>query len=657
MKTRRAVLLALLAPGALFLFAQQNHNASTIAPPENLVLQNIPTLPASIAETAGRYADYRFALPTDWHPERRELLISTRFGNTPQLHLLQMPAGARQQLTFFSEPVYYGKYHPKGGDYIVFSKDIGGGEWYQLFRYDVATGESTLLTDGKSRNELGPWSTSGDQTAYTSTRRTGHDTDLWTMNPADPKTDHLLAQLSGGGWQPQDWSPDDKQILLLEYISINQSYLWLVNTSTGEKTTLTPRSNGEQISYNNARFSKDGKGIYVSTDQGSEFHRLVYLDLATKQTKVLTQNIAWDVDEFALSWDGRKIAFITNEEGLGKLHLLDTATGQELPAPKLPSGIIEDLAWHRNNRDLAFSITSARSPYDCYSLDVTTGEVTRWTHSETAVPTAEFPEAELVRWKTFDGKMISGFLYRPPAKFSGKRPIMVIIHGGPEGQSRPAFLGRNNYFLNELGIALLYPNVRGSTGYGKTFTKLDNGFLREGTYKDINALFDWIATRPDLDPDRIAIMGGSYGGHMTLAISTFYSNRIRCSIDIVGMSNLVTFLEHTEAYRRDLRRVEYGDERDPKMHDFLEKIAPMNHIDMIRKPMLVVAGQNDPRVPVSESNQIFAALKTQGTPVWYMVAKDEGHGYQKKSNADFQFYASIAFLQKYLLMDSNSAAY
>ncbi len=211
--------------------------------------------------------------------------------------------------------------------------------------------------------------------------------------------------------------------------------------------------------------------------------------------------------------------------------------------------------------------------------------------------------------------------------------------------------------LNELGIALVWPNVRGSTGYGKTFSKLDNGFLREGTYKDINALFDWIGTRPDLDADRIAVMGGSYGGHMTLAISTFYSNRIRCSIDIVGMSNLVTFLEHTEAYRRDLRRAEYGDERDPKMRTFLEKIAPMNHVDMIRKPMLIVAGQNDPRVPVSESNQIFAALKTQGTPVWYMVAKDEGHGYQKKSNFDFEQYASIAFLQKYLLMDSNSAAY
>jgi dipeptidyl aminopeptidase/acylaminoacyl peptidase len=237
----------------------------------------------------------------------------------------------------------------------------------------------------------------------------------------------------------------------------------------------------------------------------------------------------------------------------------------------------------------------------------------------------------------------------PPAKFGGKRPVLIDIHGGPEGQSRPGFLGRNNYYLDEMGIALLYPNVRGSTGYGKSFTKLDNGFLREDSYKDINALFDWIATRPDLDPERIAVTGGSYGGHMTLAVSTFYSGRIRCSIDVVGMSNLVTFLEHTEAYRRDLRRVEYGDERDPRMRAFLERIAPMNNVEKIRKPMLVVAGKNDPRVPLSESEQIAHALKEHGTPVWFLMAKDEGHGYQKKANQDFEFYASVLFLQDYLL--------
>ena len=295
-------------------------------------------------------------------------------------------------------------------------------------------------------------------------------------------------------------------------------------------------------------------------------------------------------------------------------------------------------------------MNNAHGPGDCYSLDATTGKIERWTTSETAVKTDAFPEAELVKWKSFDGKMISGFLYKPPAtKFPGKRPVLVVIHGGPEGQSQPTFLGRNNYYLNELGIALIYPNVRGSTGYGKTFSLLDNGSNRDDTYKDINALFYWIATRPDLDADRICVTGGSYGGHMTLAVSTFYSDRIRCSVDVVGMSNLVTFLEHTEAYRRDLRRVEYGDERDPKMREYLEKIAPMNNIEKIKKPMLVVAGKNDPRVPVSESEQIVAALKKQDTPVWFVIGKDEGHGFRKKTNLDFQFYATVEFLEEYLL--------
>jgi dipeptidyl aminopeptidase/acylaminoacyl peptidase len=643
---KRIVLLALvLVATGLCVRAQE----ATVTPPESLVLDGVPKIPATLADTAGRYGSYRAASLADWHPVRREMLIATRFGDTPQLHAVKMPEGARQQLTFFPDAVTNGRFHPKTGDYIVFSKDIGGGEWYQLYRYDVKSGDVTLLTDGKARNLLGPWSSKGDRIAYMSTRRTGKDTDLWVMDPSDPKSDHLLTQLEGGGWEPLDWSPDDKHILLEEELSINESYLWLVDTATGAKTAFTPRDNKEKISYGDAHFSKDGKGIYVTTDKDFEFHRLAYLDLASKTHKYLTSNIPWDVAMFDLTEDGKRIAFATDEDGVSVLHVLDTASGKESRVPKLPNGVITGMRWHHNGNDLGFSLNNARDPGDCYSLDANTGKLERWTSSETAVKTDDFPEAELVKWKSFDGKMISGFLYKPAAKFTGKRPVMVMIHGGPEGQSQPTFLGRFNYLLNELGIALIYPNVRGSTGYGKTFSLLDNGFQREDTYKDINALFDWIAERPDLDTERIAVMGGSYGGHMTLAVSTFYSSRIRCSVDIVGMSNLVTFLEHTEAYRRDLRRVEYGDERDPKMREFLERIAPMNNLEKIKKPMIVIAGKNDPRVPVSESQQIADGLKKQGTPVWLMIAKDEGHGYRKKPNLDYQFYATVEFLQQYLL--------
>jgi dipeptidyl aminopeptidase/acylaminoacyl peptidase len=625
----------------------------TIAPGENLVVDGVPAIPASLVETAGRYGSYRSATLADWSPTRREMLITTRFADTAQLHLVKMPGGERQQLTFFADAVGSGRFHPNGGDYIVFAKDIGGGEWYQLYRYDMTSGDVTLLTDGKSRNLMGPWSSGGDQIAYMSTRRTGKDTDLWVMNPAEPKSDRLLTKLEGGGWGPEDWSPDDSKILLKEQISLNEAYLWLVDTKTGEKTALMPNGTkrGDEIAYGDARFSKDGKGIYVTTDAGAEYMNLAYMEINRPEARyIITGSEAkWDVERFDLSHDGQLIAYVKDEDGLSVIHVRRTANQVEIPLRNVPVGVVTNLRWHPNGHELGLSLTNARGPGDCYSYDVTTGKLERWTTSETPVKTDAFPQAELVRWKSFDGAEITGFLYKPPEKFTGKRPALVVIHGGPEGQSQPTFLGRSNYYLNELGIALIYPNVRGSTGYGKTFSLLDNGFKREDTYKDINALFDWIGARPDLDAEHIAVTGGSYGGHMTLAVSTFYSERIRCSVDIVGMSNLVTFLEHTEAYRRDLRRVEYGDERDPKMREFLEKIAPMNNIEKIKKPMFVIAGKNDPRVPVSESQQIADALKKQGTRVWLLIAKDEGHGYRKKGNQDFQFYATVEFLREYLL--------
>jgi Tol biopolymer transport system component len=287
MKKRQLLLLAGMLLAAMYVSAQE----AVIAPPENLIVDGVPQIPASLVETAGRYGSFRSANLADWRPVKREMLIATRFAETPQLHLMKMPEGARRQLTFFADSVGAGRFHPNGGDYIVFAKDIGGGEWYQLYRYDMKAGNVTLLTDGKSRNLPGPWSSDGDRIAYMSTRRTGKDTDLWAMNPDDPQTDHLLTQLAGGGWQPEDWSPDDKKIILKEEISINESYLWLVDTTTGEKIELTPRNAAEKVSYGEARFSKDGKGIYITTDRDSEFRRLAYLDLATKQPSYLTKSI------------------------------------------------------------------------------------------------------------------------------------------------------------------------------------------------------------------------------------------------------------------------------------------------------------------------------------------------------------------------------
>jgi dipeptidyl aminopeptidase/acylaminoacyl peptidase len=633
------ILLATLA------FAQSDE----VAPNENLVAEGIPKIPASLAESVGRYSEFRAAAFASWHPGHREMLIETRFADTYQVHQVKFPGGARTQLTFFPDRVANAIYQPVNGDSFVFVKDVGGGEFFQLYRYDLASGGITLLTDGKSRNTGPHWSYQGDRIAYGSTQRNGNDVDIWVLNANDPSSAHMLAQMDGGGWGVSDWSPDGAQCLITNYISAAESYVWLIDVASGKKELLTPKA-AETVAYSNARFARNGKGVYLTSDQDSEFQRLVYTDLASRKTEVLTPDLKWDVDEFDLSKDGRWIAFDSNEDGISVLHVLDTKTGKEIPSPKLPVGVFGGIQWRDNSREIALSLSTASQPSDVYSVDMASGKVERWTFSETGgLNTSGFSQPQLVHWKSWDARAISAFLYKPPAKFAGKRPVIIDIHGGPEGQVRPDFLGRDNYFINELGIAMIYPNVRGSIGYGKTFQKLDNGFLREGSYKDINSLLDWIQTQPDLDAGKVMITGGSYGGFMTLAVATNYNDRICCSVDVVGPSNLVTFLEHTSGYRQDLRRVEYGDERDPKMREFLEQIAPANKARNITKPLFVIAGQNDPRVPASESSQMVKIVRQNGTPVWWLLGKDEGHGFGKKKNRDFQFYATVMFVKEYLL--------
>jgi len=507
-----------------------------------------------------------------------------------------------------------------------------------------------LLTDGKSRNTGARWAKSGRRLAYTSTRRNGRDNDIYVLDPADPKTDRLLVEVNGGGWSVQDWAPDESRLLLLEYISINESYVHLADTKTGAKTLLTPKG-PENVVFGQAQFAMDAKSVFVTTDKNSEFRNLARIDLATGIVTSLTSHLHWDVDDFDLSPDGRTIAFLTNEDGVSILHLLNARTGKEMPAPKLPGGVIGRIKWHEKGRELAFLLSAAHSPSDVYSVDVKTGQVERWTESETGgLDPAGFVDPELVRLKSFDGLSISAFVYRPDAKkFPGKRPVLINIHGGPEAQSRPIFQARNNYLLNELGVAIVFPNVRGSDGYGKTFLTLDNGFKREDSVKDIGVIINWVRGDPRFDGERIGVIGGSYGGYMVLACMVHYNDLLCCGVDVVGISNFLTFLKNTQDYRRDLRRVEYGDERDEKMREFLNRISPTTNVDKIKKPLFVVQGKNDPRVPLTESEQMVKAIRDNGGKVWYLMAKDEGHGFQKKKNQDFQFLATILFLREFLL--------
>jgi dipeptidyl aminopeptidase/acylaminoacyl peptidase len=651
-----STLLALLLSSSLIL-AQSG--SGEIIPPESLSVEGVPKIPASLAEELRPYFAIRWAAFSSWHPTRREMLIRTQPGQTQQIHLLKAPGEAPKQLTFFDDPVSYTAYQPKTGAYFVFSKDEDGNQRYRNYRYDFETGRTTLITHGKTRETGGLLSNAGDRMIYTSASvrklkaLLGGEpvaAEIHVQDPLKPETDRVITTLDGVGWIVSDWSPDDRKALLLQHVSFNERYLWLLDVTSGEKTLLTSKDGAEDVFYGGGIFSKDGKGIYTTTDRGSEFHRLTYMDLSTRQQTVLSNHIKWDIDGYTLSPDGKTIAASANENGFFILHLFDTATGQEKPQPSLPVGSIYDVQWHKNGRDLGFTLVSARSTPDAYSLDTETGKVERWTTSATAgFDVKSFVEPEIVHWKSFDDRVIPGLLYRPPAKFTGRRPVIIDIHGGPEDQAHPVFMGWSNYLLNELGIASIFPNVRGSAGYGKTFLKLDNGFLREDAYKDIGALLDWIREQPGLDADRVMLVGASYGGHMTLAAATLYNERIRCSMPITGPSNLVTFLKTTARWRRDLRRVEYGDERDPKMRSFLERIAPVNNAQKITKPVFFIYGRNDPAVPLSEAKQMVAAVRKNRAHVWYIVAKNEGHGFAKKRNDDFLIYTAVTFMKEYLL--------
>ncbi|MBV9294348.1 MAG: S9 family peptidase, partial [Acidobacteriaceae bacterium] len=588
--------------------------------PSNLKPDGLPEIPRAVFDEVNRYTESRSAFLLDWHPARREILISTRFGDVPQLHRVAMPGGDRQQLTFFPDSVSEGLFNPANGDEIVFMKDIGGGEFYQLYLEDLRSGQITMLTSGgHSRNTTPIWSRDGGKIAYSSTARDGQNADIWIVDPHDPKSARILLQTNEPGWAVSDWSQDGKQMLLALFRSAVVTELHLLNVDTAQKTKLGPAA--PESGWSNAKFANDGKGAYLISNVGSDYNQLAYFDFTSKILTVIRPSLHWNVDELEVSRDGRYAAYLANEDGYEKLHILDAQSRKDTPLPNIPAGVLADLHWRPVGHEIGFTLNSAHTPGDVYSLNIDSNEIARWTYSETGgLNAAQFSEPKLIHWKSFDSLTVSGFLYPAASKFTGARPVIVDIHGGPEGQSQPLYMGPRNYYLNELGITIIFPNVRGSTGYGKNFLNLDNGLRREDSVKDIGALLDWIKTQPDLDANRIMVTGGSYGGYMTLATMTHYSDRVRCAVEAVGISNFRTFLEHTEAYRRDLRRVEYGDERDPKMRDFFETISPLNNASKITKPMFIIAGRNDPRVPYTEGEQMTQALEEHNVPVWFLMA-------------------------------------
>ena len=627
----------------------------------NRTSENIPEIPAALVEQLNRYQNTRGAGLAGWTKDGC-LLISTRFAETAQAHRVCQPLGMREQLTFYPEPI--GGITPSPAkawrDGFVFAKDKGGDEFSQLYWFDYPTRSTTLLSDGKrSQNGGTTLSRDGGLMAYSSTARNGTDRDVWLRNTRNGETKLLVD--AGGNWTPMDFSPDGSRLLVMKYVSAAESYPGEVDVATG-KLTLFPVDGGK-ASFGRFAFAPDGKAVYFVSDeplQGKpqEFKTLRYHDPDSGTFEGLTADIPWDVGGFTIADDGRHLAFTTNEDGISKLRVLSLPSHKEIALPALPIGVIGGLSFSPDGKRLALTMNSATSPSDVHVIDLAAATLTRWTQSEVGgLDASKFVAPTLVRYPTFDQvdgrqRTIPAFYYKPskPSK-SGKYPVVINIHGGPEGQSLPTFNATAQYLANELGVAMLVPNVRGSSGYGKTYLALDNADKREDSVKDIGALLDWIANQPELDASRIGVMGGSYGGYMVLSSLMHYSDRIRAGVDVVGISHFGTFLKNTENYRRDLRRAEYGDERDPAMNAVFEKISPLNHAHKITSPLFVAQGRNDPRVPWTEAEQIVKAVRSNGQPVWYLLYADEGHGFAKKANSDWFGAATILFWQQNLLND------
>ncbi|HEX2762742.1 MAG TPA: prolyl oligopeptidase family serine peptidase [Allosphingosinicella sp.] len=640
----RLLLLACGLPAAVAALAQGPN--WIVDKPAAIVADGIPSIPGELAEKTRPYMEFRTASLDGWNPRSRSLVISTRFANTSQLHEVRAPLGMRRQITFEAEPIAGASYARGKGDVLVVQKDVGGSEFWQLYRLE--NGRLQLLTDGKSRNSINAWSQDGRWLAYTSTRRNGTDSDIWIVDPRSPSTNRLLAEVKGGGWGLNDFAPDGKTAVVGEYLSVNKSNLYTIDVATGRMAPIGDHS--KPIAYGGAQYAPNGT-LWVTSDEGSDFQRLGTLDPRTGRFTAVAPEPKWDVENFDISDDGRFIAYTINEAGISRLKLLDTRTRKSRTVAGLPAGTaggLEVAPWG----DIAITMSSARAPADVYVVNPKTLAVVRWTESETGgLDPKRNVEPVLVQTRSFDGEPISGFLYRPdPRKFPGRRPLLFNIHGGPEGQSRPGFLGRTNYLINELGIAIFYPNVRGSTGFGKRFVALDNGpDLRENSVKDIGAFLDLLARDAALDPSRFAETGGSYGGYMCYASAIRYGDRFKAANCIVAISNWVTFLENTQSYRRDLRRVEYGDERDPAQRKKLLAISPLTRVKELRIPLMVQTGGNDPRVPASEAEQIVKAVRRNDNPAWHLLAQNEGHGFAKKENQDYAFWASLMFWKRYLL--------
>jgi dipeptidyl aminopeptidase/acylaminoacyl peptidase len=605
-------------------------------------LENVPEIPQDIRDAVQRYQNYREARFQDWLPDG-SMLITTRFGSTFQVHHVPAPGAARRQLTYYGEPVGGAKTVP-GQKRFVLTRDTGGDEWFQLFVRDL-DGIAQPLTEPVTRNQSPVFAKDGSLLVWSRATKGSADYAIMAADPADPKSRRLVWQ-GTGAVGPQDISADKATVLLAKGISNRENHLMLLDLASGKVSPLD-WSLKAKARFEDPRLIEGGKAIVAITNAGTDTRRLVRIDTATGKMTALSREPGWDVEAYDLSPDGRTIAYTLNEDGYSRVILMPLAGGAGM-SPQLPRGVVTALSFSPDGGKLAVGLTNATTAGDVWTVELGNQAITRWTQSEPGeLDPAKLVEPQLVRFTSFDGLTVPAFVYRPKnAAPDAKLPVIIDIHGGPEAQTRPSWNPGAQYFADVLGAVVILPNVRGSDGYGTKYLNLDNGPLREDSVKDIGALIDWAGKQPGMDAKRIAVYGQSYGGYMSLASMTFYSDRLVGGVERYGISDFISFMANTEAYRRDNRRAEYGDERDPKMRAVFERIAPLKNVGKITKPMLVMQGANDPRVPQSESDQVVAALRNNGVETWYVLYADEGHGFLKKANNDLRREVETVFLKK-----------
>jgi dipeptidyl aminopeptidase/acylaminoacyl peptidase len=590
-----------------------------------------------------RYLNIRSAYDSSFAPGGEALAFITNITGVPQVWEVPARGGWPEQRTFFGERVSSVDYSPTA-DRTVFGMDVGGSERIQLYLLTAAGEQCVELTPEApgAIHTFGGWSRDGSQIAFSANRRSTADFDIYVreIGPLGEGQARCVFE-SQGMHAVAAWGPDGDWLIVHRSHTYIHHDLYRLSLADGTLELLTPHEG--QARYENVNVTPDGRGIYLATDAGGDFMRPAYLNLETLELRRL-DSVEWDVDAVKLSSDGRILVVVSNEDGYSRWALRDLAAGHDLPAPQLPPGVCMFMTFAADSSALSFTLTGPQHPADVWVYDLRDSQARQVTFSSLAgIPRASFVTPELVHYPTFDERAIPAYLYRPRA--GADLPVIVDVHGGPEGQRRVEFNSVYQYFLQR-GYAILAPNVRGSTGYGRAYGHLDDVEKRMDSVADLAAAAGWLRESGVADPQRIAVLGGSYGGFMVLAALTTYPDLWAGGVDIVGIANFVTFLENTGPWRRHLREAEYGSLEHDRA--FLESISPIHKVDRIRAPLLVIHGANDPRVPIGEAEQIVASIQARSGAVEYLRFEDEGHGIIKLANRLVCYPAIAKFLDRYV---------